>query len=63
VLHVTNTGRVIPPQLDRLFQPFQRLDAARTTTKTATASPSCGPSPAPTEQRSTLPHLQKAGSA
>jgi signal transduction histidine kinase len=31
MLRVANTGPVIPPdQLDRLFQPFQRLDASRT---------------------------------
>ncbi|HUN34105.1 MAG TPA: HAMP domain-containing sensor histidine kinase [Trebonia sp.] len=31
VLSVTNTGRVLPPgEIDRLFQPFQRLDPART---------------------------------
>lgn len=31
VLRITSTGPVIPPdQLDRLFQPFQRLDPART---------------------------------
>jgi signal transduction histidine kinase len=32
VLTVTNSGPVVPPeQLERLFQPFQRLDAERTT--------------------------------
>jgi signal transduction histidine kinase len=31
VLSVTNTGPIIPPgEIDRLFQPFQRLDARRT---------------------------------
>jgi signal transduction histidine kinase len=30
VLSITNTGPVIPPtEIDRLFQPFQRLDARR----------------------------------
>ena len=30
VLSVTNTGPVIPPaEIDRLFQPFQRLDRRR----------------------------------
>lgn len=33
ILTVTNTGPTIPPsELDRLFQPFQRLDGARTST-------------------------------
>jgi len=33
VLTVANTGPTIPPaELERLFQPFQRLDAARTST-------------------------------
>ena len=33
LLTVANTGPAIPPgELDRLFQPFQRLDAARTST-------------------------------
>jgi signal transduction histidine kinase len=33
ILTVTNTGPAIPPgELDRLFQPFQRLDGARTST-------------------------------
>jgi signal transduction histidine kinase len=32
VLTVANTGPTIPPgELDRLFQPFERLDATRTT--------------------------------
>src|SRR5207302_9741768 len=31
IITVTNTGPVIPAgELDRLFQPFQRLDAGRT---------------------------------
>lgn len=33
ILVIANTGPAIPPaELDRLFQPFQRLDAARTST-------------------------------
>jgi signal transduction histidine kinase len=33
ILTVTNTGPTIPPaELDRLFQPFQRLEGARTST-------------------------------
>ena len=33
ILTVTNTGPVIPPSdLERLFEPFQRLDGARTST-------------------------------
>ncbi len=32
ILTITNTGPMIPPvELDRLFQPFQRLDGSRTT--------------------------------
>ena len=31
MLSVTNTGAVVPPsEVDRLFQPFQRLDPRRT---------------------------------
>jgi signal transduction histidine kinase len=33
VLRVTNTGQTIPPEeLNRLFEPFQRIDGARTST-------------------------------
>ena len=51
VLSVANSGPVIPPpEVDRLFQPFQRLDArrARSTTATASACQSSAPSPAST---------------
>jgi signal transduction histidine kinase len=47
VLSVTNTGPLIPPaEVDRLFQPFQRLDRRRATYRTDTGSdcPSSEPS-------------------
>jgi signal transduction histidine kinase len=40
LLAVTNTGPVIPPdQLGRLFQPFQRLDPARTSSAAGAGTP------------------------
>ena len=70
---IANTGPAVPPeQIQRLFQPFQRLDGARTGTTTATGwdSPSSkrsptrtGPSssPAPTRGRTHRRALIPAG--
>jgi signal transduction histidine kinase len=55
VLSVTNSGQVIlPAEVDRLFQPFQRLGPrpAATTAATASAWPSSAPSPPPTPRPS-----------
>ena len=55
-LTVRNSGPVIPPdEVDRLFQPFQRLGAPALghADGHGSAWPSCGPSPPPTARRST----------
>ena len=62
-LTVTNSGPVIPDdQIQRLFQPFQRLapDRHAAATATVSASPSSTPSPKPTTPPSPPAHAPKA---